>query len=265
MHRHLYFALVLICTIFHPGGATAEDLSGKVFTEPTLHLDFIRIPGGSFTMGDNTHRGYDFEGPLHRVHLKEFFIGRHEVTFSAYDQFARATGRPLPDDAGWGRGSRPVINVSWDDAREFAAWLSQKSNRRFRLPSEAEWEYAARAGSSSDYWWGNAIGRGNANCNGCGSQWDNTMTAPVGSFSANGFGLYDMLGNVYEWVADRGHETYDGAPADGSAWMDGDSTTRMLRSSSFRDLPNDVRTSVRNWAGPQRRQIDCGFRLVMEP
>jgi len=266
MYRNLLLASFLLLSASAVPVMASDTVppAGAVFTEPTLHLDFIRIPGGRFLMGDSAHRGYDFEKPLHPVTVREFFIARHETTFAAYDAFAKATGRPLPDDAGWGRGSRPVVNVSWDDARAFAAWLSQKSRRTFRLPSEAEWEYAARAGTDSAYWWGNAIGSGNANCASCGSRWDNTSTAPVGAFAPNGFGLYDMLGNVYEWVEDSGHDSYRGAPSDGSAWVNDQATARVLRSSSFRDQPSDLRSSIRNWVAPQRKQNDAGFRLVME-
>ncbi|NJC88027.1 MAG: formylglycine-generating enzyme family protein [Desulfuromonas sp.] len=234
------------------------------FTELTSGIEFVRIKGGVFDMGDTTHTGYEFERPLHQVNVKEFFMGTYEVTLAQYDKFASETNRPLPDDAGWGRDNRPVINVSWEDATAYAAWLSGKSGRRFRLPTEAEWEYAARAGSNTAYWWGNEVGRGNANCNGCGSRWDNPQTAPVGSFTANRFGLYDMHGNVSEWVADRRHDSYQGAPADGSAWVDGTSADRVQRGGSFRDFPKDIKASTRNWANPSRKQIDCGFRLVME-
>lgn len=234
------------------------------YTEPTTGMGFVWIRGGACDMGDTTHNGYEFERPLHQVAVKGFFLGSHEVTFAQYDKFAGETGRPLPDDAGWGRGNRPVINVSWEDAKAFAAWLSQKSGKNFRLPTEAEWEYAARADSNTAYWWGNDLGRGNANCNGCGSRWDNRSTAPVGSFSANRFGLYDMLGNVSEWVEDRRHDSYQGAPADGSAWSDGPSGERVQRGGSFRDFPKDVKASTRNWAAHTHKQADCGFRLVMD-
>jgi len=105
-----------------------------------------------------------------------------------------------PSDNGWGRGNRPVINVSWDDAQNYIQWLSHKTGKAYRLPSEQEWEIAARAGTTSDYYWGNDIGRNHANCDGCGSEWDNKKTAPVGSFKPNAFGLYDMMGNVWEWT-----------------------------------------------------------------
>jgi formylglycine-generating enzyme required for sulfatase activity len=118
-----------------------------------------------------------------------------------------------PSDQGWGRGYRPVINVSWDDAKAYVAWLAKKTDKFwYRLLTEAEYEYAARAGTTTAYPWGSAIGKNNANCDGCGSQWDGKQTAPVGSFAANGFGLYDMVGNVSAWTEDCYHDSYSGAP-----------------------------------------------------
>src|SRR4030095_12126351 len=114
-----------------------------------------------------------------------------------YDQFAKATGRDVPFDEGWGKDSRPVIRVSWEDAVSYTLWLSEKTGKRYRLPAEAEWEYAARGGKASAYWWDKDLIKGKANCNGCGSEWDNKQTAPVGSFEANPFGIYDTAGNVY--------------------------------------------------------------------
>ncbi len=123
-----------------------------------------------------------------------------------------------------------MINVSWTDAVAYTEWLSAQLGERYRLPSEAEWEYASRAGSTKKYSWGNEIGRNRANCDGCGSQWDNRMTAPVGSFSPNAWGLHDMHGNVWEWVQDCWNSRYQGAPADGSAWESGDcAPTRFAR------------------------------------
>ena len=126
-----------------------------------------------------------------------------------------------PADEGWGRGRRPVINVSWDDATAYANWLSKKTGKPYRLLSGAEYEYATRAGTQTAYPWGDAVGTNNANCHSCGSQWDARQTAPVGSFPPNGFGLYDMVGNVREWTEDCYHDTYSDAPKDGSAWIEG--------------------------------------------
>ena len=132
-----------------------------------------------------------------------------------------------------GRGDRPVINVSWNDAQGYVKWLSKQTKKDYRLLTEAEWEYVARAKSTTAYWWGDEVGRGNANCNGCGSEWGGKQTAPVGSFAANPFGLYDTAGNVWEWVEDCYHGTYDGAPKDGSAWKDSADCDRVLRGGSW--------------------------------
>jgi serine/threonine protein kinase len=138
---------------------------------------------------------------------KAFFLGRYEVTFAEYEQFSNATNRQLPTDSGWGRDSRPIMNVSWHDANAYTQWLSDETGQHYRLPSEAEWNFAASSGTQTSYWWGDNIGEGKANCNGCGSEWDNNKTAPVGSFKPNFFGLYDTAGNVWEWVQDCSDNT----------------------------------------------------------
>jgi formylglycine-generating enzyme required for sulfatase activity len=183
----------------------------------------VVVPPGTFKMGDIQRNFFDSEKPVHTVSIaKPFAIGRYPITFDEYDRFASATSRPLPNDAGWGRGRQPAINVSWDDAVEYAMWLSGQTGKRYRLPTEAEWEYAARAGTETNYWWGNDMMHGMANYD-VGSRWGDSrwggkQTSPVGSFPANLFGLYDRAGNVWEWVQDDWHENYKGAPADGAAW-----------------------------------------------
>ena len=154
----------------------------------------------------------------------------HEVTFEDYDRF---TYPNKVDDEGWGRGRRPVINVSWDDAQDYVAWLSARTGGAYRLPSEAEWEYAARAGTTTKYSWGNEIGVNRANCgaNRCGDQWE--YTAPAGSFRPNAFGLFDMHGNVWEWVQDCWQASHAGAPVDGSERLSGDCAVRVLRGGSW--------------------------------
>ena len=150
------------------------------------------------------------------------------------------------------------------DAQQYVAWISKLTGKPYRLLSEAEWEYAARAGTQTAYSWGDEIGKGNANCNGCGSQWDGRQTAPVGSFAPNAFGLYDMHGNVWEWVEDCYHDNYDGAPTDGSAWTAvGDCTYRVVRGGSWQDLPSDLRAANRHRRHSdviQRKEL--GFRVV---
>ena len=233
----------------------------------------VVLPTGSFRMGSpsgETSRDSD-EGPVRMVDISQrIAMGRYEVTFADYDRFAEATGRTKPSDQGWGRGSRPVILVSQEDAKAYATWLSAETGKTYRLPSEAEWEYAARAGRTTRYSWGNKIGRNRANCDGCGSEWDNEQTSPVGSFEPNVFGLYDMHGNVWEWVADCYHEDYEGAPTDGSAWTTNcdnfsDGTRRaVVRGGSWSDVPRDVRSAFRFRSTPSFRHGDVGFRLVQD-
>jgi hypothetical protein len=152
----------------------------------------VVVPAGEFRMGDNQGKHGKDELPVQEVKIqKPFAVSRYEITFDQYDQFAKATGRELPDDEGFGRGRQPVIRVSWHDAVAYAKWLFQQTSKRYRLPTEAEWEYAARAGTDTAYWWGNEMKQGLASCIGCGSQWDGKQAAPVGSFKPNSFGLYD--------------------------------------------------------------------------
>jgi formylglycine-generating enzyme required for sulfatase activity len=191
--------------------ATQFSSVGKTFRDRlksgTEGPEMVVVPAGSFQMGNVEGGGEKDETPVHAVTIqKPFAIGRYEGTFDEYDQFAKATNRKLPADQGWGRGHRPVINVSWEDVNAYVKWLSEQTGKRYRLPTEADWEYAARAGKETAYWWGNDFIKGMANCNGCGSQWDNKQTAPVGSFKPNALGLYDTAGNVWEWVEDCYHE-----------------------------------------------------------
>ncbi len=180
--------------------------------------EMVVIPAGRFLMGCVSGRDcYIDEGPVHEVTVASFALSKYEVTFEEYDRFTEATGGARADDRGWGRDRRPVVNVSWEDAQAYVAWLSLETGEPYRLPSEAEWEYAARAGTETAYSWGNEIGDNRANCFNCGSRWDNGQTAPVGSFGANAWGLHDMHGNVFEWVEDCSHLRYVGAPSDGTA------------------------------------------------
>ncbi len=207
----------------------------------------------------------DNEGPRRKVRIAPFLISRYEITFEEYDAYVLATGGTLPDDQGWGRGRQPVINVSWEDARSYAAWLSKRIGSNYRLPSEAEWEYAARGGSDSAYWWGDKIGANRANCDGCGSKWDNSQTARVGSFKPNPFGLYDTSGNVLEWVEDCWHNSYRGAPVEGVAWLEsggGDCERRVIRGGSWFDDPVGVRSAPRLGGIPVLRIHGIGFRLA---
>ncbi len=226
--------------------------------------EMIAIPAGEFTMGSPaTEAGrLDNEGPPHQVMIAApFAASRFDVTFDEWDACVAAGGCPQIGDAGFGRGTRPVINVTWNDARRFVAWLSDTTGRPYRLLTEAEWEYAARAGAATAYAWGDAIGQGNANCNGCGSAWDNRQTAPAGSFKPNAFGLYDMAGNVWQWVEDCSHGDYGGAPADGSAWTGGDCSRHIARGGSWVDPPQFSRSAFRLRFPAGFRIINLGFRV----
>jgi formylglycine-generating enzyme required for sulfatase activity len=226
----------------------------------------VVIPPGKFTMGSPvTEKGRGLnEGPQHEVAIaKPFAVGKYDITFAEWDLCVEAGHCPHALDEGWGRGDRPVINVSWDEAKLYAAWLSRMTAKDYRLLSEAEWEYAARAGTTTAYYWRGEVGKSNANCNGCGSQWDDRQTAPVGSFKPNAFGLYDMAGNVSQWLEDCFHRDYDKAPKDGSAQKSGDCQTRVNRGGSWLFGPTDVRTAARNWGSqPDSRQNDRGFRIA---
>ena len=253
-----------------PGDPSVADHTlriGEIFRDCPDCPEMVVLPAGGFDMGsppEEIGRAAD-EGPVHRVEIaRPFAIGRYEITFAQWDRcFAAGGCRHRPDDNGWGRADRPVINISWRDATEFVAWLAEATGQPYRLPSEAEWEYAARAGTATARPWGEAIGTGLANCRGCGGDWDGRQTAPVGHFPPNAFGLYDMLGNVWEDTADCWHAGYDGAPADGSAWREGDCRRRVMRGGAWSVLPAYVRSANRHGGYADRRDsIYGGFRVA---
>jgi formylglycine-generating enzyme required for sulfatase activity len=226
--------------------------------------EMIVIPAGSFTMGSPmTEQGRDSdEGPQHKVVIaKRFAVSKFDVTFADWDACVSVGGCPKATDSAFGRDTRPVINVTWDDAQQYAAWFSKMTGQRYRLLTEAEWEYAARAGSTTVYSWGDGIGKGNANCNGCGSEWDNRQTSPVGSFKPNKFGLYDMAGNVWQWVQDCYHDDYQGAPTDSSEWTGGDCSRRVVRGGSWNSYPRDLRSARRYGYASDSRYRPLGFRV----
>jgi formylglycine-generating enzyme required for sulfatase activity len=230
--------------------------------------EMVVIPAGKFRMGDIQGKYGKDELPVHEVNFqKAFAASKYEITFSQYDEFAKATGRNLPDDEGWGRGRQPVIFVSWSDSVAYATWLSEQTGKRYRLPTEAEWEYVARGGTETMYWWGNEVQQVLANCRGCGSRWDGKQAAPVGSFRPNQFGLYDVAGNVLEWVQDCWHESYKEAPSDGSSWEQkdgGDCGRRGLRGGMWLRAHDIVRSSARLWNRASFAGRALGFRLVRE-
>jgi formylglycine-generating enzyme required for sulfatase activity len=224
------------------------------------------VPAGEFMMGspETEKDRYDPEGPQHKVSIaRAFAVSKFDVTFADWDACVSVGGCPKVSDSGYGRGRQPVINVSWDEAKIYVAWFSRMTDRPYRLLTEAEWEYAARAGTATAYYWGEEIGKANANCNGCGSEWDNRKTSPVGSFNPNAFGLYDMAGNVTQWVEDCYHDSYDDeTPWDGSEWTAEDCYSRVHRGGSFAFNPQDLRAAGRYWGTPGVRSNFIGFRLA---
>jgi formylglycine-generating enzyme required for sulfatase activity len=222
------------------------------------------VPTGAFTMGapaTDTAR-YDDEGPRHEVAIaSSFAVSKFDVTFTDWDTCVSVGGCVAASDSGYGRDTKPVINITWPDAQQYVAWFSKMTGQPYRLLTEAEWEYAARAGTTTTYFWGDEIGKGNTNCNGCGSAWDNHQTSPVGSFKPNAFGLYDMAGNVWQWVQDCYHGDYNGAPTDGSAWIRGDCSRHVIRGGSWYSGPRSLSSVARLGNSTDGRGDNIGFRL----
>ena len=217
--------------------------------------EMVSIPAGRYRMG----------GTREITFARPFAVSKTEVTFAQWDACAAEGGcRHKPDDAGWGRGNQQVMNVNWDDAKQYVAWLSKKTGKPYRLLTEAEWEYAARAGTTTAYYWGNSdadicqyasVDKGRP---GCGTG----RPGPVGSRKPNAWGLYDMSGNVAEWVEDCWNDGIDSMPGDGAARMTGDCARRVLRGGSWGNLPVYARSANRKWLRTASRGIDLGFRLA---
>jgi len=280
-------------------GAQSEDApggdAGEKFRDCDACPEMVVVPAGEFMMGSpSSEEGRrDDEGPVHRVRIGKFAVGVYEVTFAEWDACVAdggcggyrledeedwGSGTPptpfcwriapyrLEDeedwgsgrrDEGWGRGRRPVIHVGWEDAQSYVRWLSSKTGERYRLLSESEWEYAARAGTTTAYYFGNTISHEQANYRGGPGR-----TVPVGTYPPNAFGLYDMHGNVWEWVQDCWNGSYRGAPNDGSAWESGDFFRRVLRGGSWVDAPRGLRSASRNGYSGGLRYLDIGFRVA---
>lgn len=225
--------------------------------------EMVVLPTGDFLMGSPASERYRFdnEGPQHLVHVRRrIAMARYPVTAAEFAAWKKTPVRP-------GEGRFPAVMLTWFEATEYAAWLSQKTGHSYRLPTEAEYEYAERAGTVTPYYWGNDIGHGNANCLGCGSAVDGTGSTMVGSFPPNRFGLYDMAGDVFEWVADCYFETYEGAPTDAEVARqsrDGTCAMRVLRASSWFNLPVFLRSAYRFRELPSSRSARRGFRVVRE-
>jgi formylglycine-generating enzyme required for sulfatase activity len=240
--------------------------------------EMIVVPAGSFPMGSppTEKDSSNIERPQHAVtFLKPFAVAKYQLTFADWDACVTGGGCNgyKPNDQGWCLGRQhcrqPVINVNWNDAQAYVAWLSAVTGKTYRLLSEAEYEYTARGGTTTAYPWGDDIkfnGMTMANCSGCGSKWDGAQPAPVGSFAANKFGLYDMVGNVFEWTEDCVHANYNGAPGDGSAWLEAANSVncidRLVRGGSWLTPPDTLRSAARSRRSTGTRYDFIGFRVA---
>ena len=263
---------------------------GDTFKECDACPEMVVVPAGSFAMGSpsNEKARDNNEGPQHQVTItRSFAFGKFEVTVDQFVAFVQETGHDtgstcdIWQDGKWAErsgyswrkpgfaqsGSHPAACLSWDDAKAYLSWLSRKTGKIYRLPAEAEWEYAARAGTETEYWWGNEMKSGMAICYDSDSRWSGKQTSPVGSFQPNPFGLYDTAGNVWEWVEDCWHHDYKKAPTDGSAWLEanrGNCGQRVLRGGSCFGGPDNLRASNRNLIYADGRSNDIGFRVAQD-
>jgi formylglycine-generating enzyme required for sulfatase activity/uncharacterized membrane protein len=264
-------------------GETRVVSAGKPFRDCADHCpEMVSLPTGRFIMGSPQNEAGRFGNETqHVVEIaKPFAIGRFDVTFDEWEACVKDGGCNVyrPSDEGWGRGNRPVINIGWDDSQSYLAWLTKKTGLHYRLPSEAEWEYAARAGTTTARWWGSKIDRTDAkygpddcpqqtHCGGFASGAGNWVnTAPVGSFPANPFGLFDILGNVWTWTADCWHSDYQDAPTDGRVWDEpgANCQRRVLRGGSWSVEPSFVRSAARAALPSNARNGNVGLRVVRE-
>lgn len=241
----------------------AADRQAELERQRKMHKPYepemVVIPGGSFSMGG------EYQTPVHTVQISGFKLGKTEITFSQWDACTTDGTCIKADDEGWGRGNRPVINVSWKDIEVYLRWLNGKTGKQYRLPSESEWEYAARAGTTTKYSWGDSIDCSKARygyySNECGKQ---KPTDVVKSFRANSWGLYDMHGNVWEWVQDCWNKNYSGAPTNGKSWDSGDCDRRVWRGGSWNFKPHQLRSAFRFRYTASLRSVSGGFRIAQD-
>ena len=242
-------------------------LTGDSFKDCLGCPEMIVLPAGEFQMG--SRNGDNDELPLHRVRLERpIAVSIFELTFSEWDLCAlngSCDGEVY--DSTFGRGEQPVINVSWEDAQDYINWISAESGVKYRLLTEAEWEYASRGGANTEFWWGNNLIADRAVCVGCVGNWSNESPAQVGQYGANAYGLYDMAGNVAEWVQDCKHPDYNGAPVSGLSWMaesGGDCSQAVVRGGSWLSSPNEVRSAGRSFSRRTYSDHSIGFRVARD-
>ncbi|MFB9266437.1 SUMF1/EgtB/PvdO family nonheme iron enzyme [Bradyrhizobium erythrophlei] len=236
-----------------PSASPAVSAQAAAVPEPEM----VPLAGGSFSMGSNDDAS---ERPIHRVTVKPFAMGKYPVTVREWNACAAAKACGF---VAAGKDDTPVTNVSWSDARQYVAWLADSARKAYRLPSEAEWEFAARGGTQTKYWWGDQMQAGAASCKDCGGAGGAEQPVKVGSFKANPFGLHDMGGGVDQWVEDCWHKSYQGAPTDGSAWLGGDCASHVIRSGSWKNDARYVRPASRDNYDTNVRYPTHGFRVAL--
>ena len=246
-------------TVFH------DRLNDSEHPGPEL----VVIPAGDFLLGDASGLGNHNERPPRVIAIERAFaLGRSELTFADWRRYAHASGEPMPDNEGWGLSEqRPVIHVSWLEIQGYCRWLSRATGQRYRLPTEAEWEYAARAGSTGTYWWGEQLDspetRPRAHCRGCGTARGlQAKSAQVGQFAANAFGLHDTAGNVWEWTASAFVAPFDGSENAAAGLLD--NRPRVVRGGGWNSGPAYLRSSLRDLKQPQYKGYALGFRVLRE-
>ena len=245
-----------------PSVATTTQQSAQPAAPPASGLhepEMTTIRGGSFTMGSNDDVT---EKPTHQVTIKPYAISRYPISVREWNACAAAKACAFVAS---GKDDAPVTNVSWTDAKQYVAWLADATRKPYRLPSEAEWEYAARGGTQTKYWWGDQLQSGMANCKNCNDVALAEQPIKVGSFKPNPFGLYDMGGGVDQWAEDCWHKNYHGAPADGSAWLESECGSHVIRSGSWRNDAQYVRPSNRDSYDTNVRYPTHGFRIALSP
>jgi len=298
LFRLLFILLAAGFALSAPARADADN--SRSFTECTHCPVMVGIPAGRFAMGSpKSEPGrFDAEGPQHIVTIGAFALGKFDVTSEQFQIFLQETGyQPEPcnkiTNMKWHSPRKgfayppedveppkwPAVCLDWKDAEAYIAWLNARVRKEhptiaykpggpYRLPSESEWEYAARGGTTTARWWGNEVGKGNANCNGCGSQYDFHVLSDVDSFKPNPFGLYGMLGNAWQWTADCWHPSYVGAPKNGSAWITGDCSKHVIRGGSWDNTPIFIRSATRSGSTPDGGEFDysslSGFRVARD-
>jgi formylglycine-generating enzyme required for sulfatase activity len=250
-----------------PGESFSDELARDI-----RGPEMVVVPDGTYAMGNAGPRrndGYgENERPAHMVTIaRPFAVGKFPITFDEWDIFTATEGTRRIEDQGWGRGRRPVIRVTWDRASQYVAWLSSRTGAKYRLLSEAEWEYCCRARTDTEYSFGDTVAKSQA-------RYERTSTTEVGEFAPNAFGLYDMHGNVWEWCQDHWHDNYSGAPIDGSAWLVAGDRERVMRGGGYgvsaiennepKNQPWDLRSRVRHRGQPSKREEDLGFRVARD-